>query len=36
MRVLAALARAKGGQLATLDRGIAAAHPDVAVWIGGA
>jgi toxin-antitoxin system PIN domain toxin len=33
---LAALARAKGGRLATLDRGLAAVHPDVAVWIGGA
>ncbi len=33
---LAALARAKGGQLATFDRGLAAVHPDVAVWIGGA
>ena len=33
---LAALARAKGGQLATLDRGLAAVHPDVALWIGGA
>lgn len=32
---LAALARAKGGRLATLDRGLAAVHPDVAVWIGG-
>jgi toxin-antitoxin system PIN domain toxin len=33
---LAALARVKGGRLATLDRGLAAVHPDVAVWIGGA
>lgn len=27
---LAALARARGGRLATLDRGLAAVHPDVA------
>lgn len=33
---LAALARARKGRLATLDRGLAAVHPDVAVWIGGA
>ncbi|MFU8888794.1 MAG: TA system VapC family ribonuclease toxin [Trueperaceae bacterium] len=32
---LAALARAKGGRLATLDRRLAAVHPDVAEWIGG-
>lgn len=32
---LAALARARGGRLATFDRGLAAVHPDVAVWIGG-
>jgi len=31
---LAALARANGGRLATLDRGLAAVHPDVAAWIG--
>jgi len=31
---LAALARARGGKLATLDRGLAAVHPDVATWIG--
>ncbi|MFN2324118.1 MAG: VapC toxin family PIN domain ribonuclease, partial [Trueperaceae bacterium] len=33
---LAALARARMGRLATFDRGLAAVHPDVAVWIGGA
>ena len=33
---LAALARAKGDRLATLDRGLAAVHPDVAAWIDGA
>ena len=32
---LADRARANGGQLATLDRGIAAVHPDVAVLIEG-
>ena len=32
---LAALARAKGGRLATFGRGLTAVHPDVAVWIGG-
>ena len=31
---LAALARARKGSMATLDRGLAAVHPDVAVWIG--
>jgi predicted nucleic acid-binding protein len=36
MRVPATLARAQGGRLATLDRGLAAVHRDVAVWIGGA
>ncbi len=30
---LAALARTKGGRLLTLDRGVAAAHPDVAELI---
>ena len=30
---LAALARARGARLATLDRGLAAAHPDVAVLV---
>jgi uncharacterized protein len=33
---LAALARARGARLATLDRGLAAIQPDVAVWIGSA
>jgi len=31
---LAALARARGGRLATFDRGLATAHADVTVWIG--
>lgn len=30
---LAALARARGGRLATLDRGLAARHADVALWV---
>jgi len=33
---LAALARARKGKLATFDRGLAAVHSDVVVWIGGA
>lgn len=33
---LAALARMRGGRLATFDRGLAALHPDVAVLVGNA
>ena len=32
---LAGLSRARGGRLATLDRGLALLHPDVALLIGG-